>query len=193
MRFILDGQHVENVLAFLHANPTPPTAGDLANLGAALLSWWEDTVAPIMPSALSFNEIHIRGLSVINDIEYTVATSTQGQGVLSGAALPNNATFCISFRSAFTGRSARGRAYVPAVVRNAVTQNELDSGSVESYRSMYEALFDLAHGADFRHVILSRVASGVKRDEAVPFTVINYLAVDNIIDSQRRRLPGRGE
>jgi hypothetical protein len=54
------------------------------------------------------------------------------------------------------------------------------------------ALSENVSEVDFVEVIVHRVAAGVPLAEAVIFTVVEYVVVNNVIDSMRRRLPGRG-
>jgi hypothetical protein len=192
IRFELDGQQIENVIHAKNSGAAPVSAGDCETLALAVVSWWEETLSAAMPTSLGFREVVVRGLDTEIAPEFSTSTTTQTQGQVNQAAMPNNATFCVSFRTGLTGRSSRGRVYIPAVLRSAVTENELDSTSVTSYVSIYADLGIALDGAGYIHVVLSRTVDKALRTEGQPYTITAYLATDNVVDSQRRRLPGRG-
>jgi len=113
--------------------------------------------------------------------------------------LPNNVAVTVSFRTGLSGRFARGRNYVSGLSEDAVVLNTVDSAVLADIQAGYEALQDVASDNTSTWVVVSRF-SGVDGDgvpiprvEGVTTPITAVIIVDSIIDSQRRRLPGRGQ
>jgi hypothetical protein len=120
-------------------------------------------------------------------------------GARSAAALPNNVCLTVSFRTTARGRSFRGRNYISGLAEDQVVLNTVDSGTLTDIRDGYQDLMSIAGAATVDWVVVSRF-SGVDPDgDPVPrlsglsTEISAVLIVDAIIDSQRRRLPTRGQ
>jgi hypothetical protein len=195
---LLQGQKVENTLWWRFA--TPPDASDLELLGVNLFTWWSNSYAAIAPQALVLNEILITDMSEEEGIQFT----RNGDGVngeVSGDILPNNSSVCVSFRTGFSGRSRRGRNYVPGIpigARDGV--NTITQAYATAVTEAYTALIDSEVVSNAIWVIASRFSGvdpdtkrPIPRTEGVTTGVSAVVVTDLILDSQRRRLPGRGQ
>lgn len=198
LRMTQDGQKVENTLYFLAESGWD--AGGLEALCEAALDWWNTFYAPNANPIVTLREV------VATDL----TTETSGQFVLpavgaiggnTGAPLPNHVTFAIGFKTAMRGRSFRGRNYVIGLNeddRNG--PNDLDVEVVEAWRSAYDQILTAdGLGGTYTWVVVSRFSGvdtdgkPIPREAGVATPVASVVASDNIIDSQRRRLPGRGQ
>jgi len=190
VRMLVDSQKVENTLYFKSPySPVPATP--MANLGAALLDWWGTSYATLVAVDVALTEIYLTDLTT--DFGSTLTVPADGEiGTISGASLPNNATFCVSFRTARRGRSYRGRNYLAALAASGVVKNTLEEAYVTNIVTAYEALITLAGENGFTWVVASRQNGGVPRDTIATEPITTVVAVDRTVDSQRRRLPGRG-
>ena len=198
VRMLLDAQKIENTLYF--EKPGGWSAGDLVTLGNSFLTWWAAFYAVGVSSAVTLNEIFIRELSTASSIvQTTPAPTPHPAGDRSAASLPNNVAVTVSFRTGLSGRFARGRNYVSGLSEDAVVLNTVDSAVLADIQAGYEALQDVASDNTATWVVVSRF-SGVDGDgvpiprvEGVTTPITAVIIVDSIIDSQRRRLPGRGQ
>jgi len=126
--------------------------------------------------------------SVINTVGLPVV------GGNANPALPNNVTLAIKFSTAGRGRASRGRNYILGITEESVTANQVGPGFITAYVSAYQALFtalgDMTN--PWTWVVYSRQLNNALRAEGLAQEILNVGFVDNVIDSQRRRLPGRG-
>jgi hypothetical protein len=121
------------------------------------------------------------------------ASTHASAGGITGAPVPNNVALSVKRQSAFTGRSARGRVYVPVGAEaNLASTNVVSSAWAAFVTAAFTAMDAAAQDIDWIGVIVSRVHDGVPLTTAVAYTIVEWIVVDLVIDSMRRRLPGRG-
>lgn len=192
LRFTQDDQLLENTLYFEYKGGTLDVPA-MTVLGDDLITWWTDSVRLYLVAALTFREVYLTDLSSQTAPTVTATTGLPANGALSQAALPNNSAACISFRSAGRGRSSRGRNYIPGISEDSVIGNSITSATQNNLVTSYEELQDAAtYTDDWTWIVYSRFENGNPRAEALIAPVDAVLFTDNTIDSQRRRLPGRG-
>jgi len=187
---VLNGEQVVNTF-----NATKAGSWGLTELQAAadaLATQWGTQLLPHLSGDYQFTSVHTRDLRTAVGVQCD-STLHAGTGGDSGAALPNNVTLAVARRSGLAGRSARGRVYLPGIGAGALADNNTVTSAfqiiVEAALNAITAAFD---GVDWTEVIVSRVAAGVPLTSAVVYTVVEYLIADRVLDSMRRRLPGRG-
>jgi len=122
-------------------------------------------------------------------VSYTTGLPLTGSDAVD--TLPNNCALVISNRSVFTGRSRRGRTYIAGFSRGFVDDNVPSGALVAAALAYHAEISDNAGEEAFNFGVASYVNDGVARDEAL-FTGYSSFTADLIMDSQRRRLPGRG-
>ena len=197
IRMTADGQQIENTLWFEF--PTAITAEDLVSLATDLTTWWGDNIQPIVWGGVTLREIVCTDMSSETGAQGSFATETPTVGDLDEPPLPTGTSLAISFRTALRGRSFRGRNYAVGLVKSHTTgPNTFTDAIVTAYQTAYNNLIAVATGAGFTWVVVSRFsgvdAEGkpIPRALGVTTPVTSVVMTDNIVDSQRRRLPGRG-
>jgi hypothetical protein len=195
LRFTRGGQQVENTLSFYNSAGVDTT--NMLTLATLCADWWYNTLRAVQANSLIHTEVYARSL----DSETAPTTTYTGRSGQTGALatgttiLPNNVTFCISFRTAGRGRSYRGRNYMLGLTtawKDGV--DTVDTGYANAAVAAYEEL--LPGGAydptPYRWVVASRYFNKAPRNPgiAIPITAVLYVNAD--IDSQIRRLAGRG-
>jgi len=178
----LHGQLVENVWHV--QGPDPFDATVAADIAATFQTGYVSLMAPLSAD-YTISEVFVHNLAGTASGEFTLGISPPQEGGEANPALPGNVAFCISLRTALAGRRFRGRKYITAIPETAVTGNTLDSTHVADILSGAATLMaDLtANGTPMS--VFSRTGLTL-----VGVTAI--VAVDNTVDSQRRRLTGRG-
>jgi hypothetical protein len=101
-------------------------------------------------------------------------------------------TFCLSLRTEASGRSFRGRKYVAGVPQTKVAGNQIVSAWAGDILTAMNDLIAVLSALNQVLTVVSRVADGIDRITAVTTAVANVTYTDLNIDSQRRRLTGRG-
>jgi hypothetical protein len=194
VRGTIGESNVENVLYFLNTTP-PVTLAEIESLANDIDQFWYNRMQALLPSGYSYRETYAMDLSNETGPTYTATNGVwQGTRLTTGGMMPNNATIAVSFRTAQRGRSHRGRNYVTGLSRNDVTGNivsqALQTLLVEEYNSLRAGEPNSPTG--WIWVVLSRRANNAWRAQGLTTTIQRVVIVDGIIDTQRRRLPGRG-
>jgi hypothetical protein len=190
------GQQVENTLWFHAADPIDQ--GALQALVNEVRDEWIANMLPLLPS--TYVLVEVRGTDMTSETG-PVASAPAGAGDV-GSALglgePGNVSLAINFRTGSRGRSFTGRNYWVGVQRDAVSGNQMGSTLIGDILAAYVALVAAVEPDGWDHVVVSRF-SGVDEDgrpiprvAGVSTVVLSYGVTDNNLDSQRRRLAGRG-
>jgi hypothetical protein len=190
LRMLLDDQKVENTLYFHFG--TAITAEVLEDLGGALISWWETNIAPLTFNGLVFREVYLTDLTSETGPAATVVPLDTLTGGVGGEQMPNNVSLTISFRTAQRGRSFRGRNYVAGLAQDQVNGNRITSTVADDFVTAYNLLPALATSQSATWVVVSRAHNKAPRTTGVATQITTVLVTDFVVDSQRRRLPGRG-
>jgi len=184
------GQEIQNTLYF--EKDTGYILADLLDLAALVRSWWFAEVMPLLSSDYIFREITAQDISVeAGEIAFNTAETGTAGGVVS-EAMPGNVAIAVSFRTGLAGRSYRGRNYVGGLPNTAVAGNTITDTFRTAIGAAYEALLTVLEDEDFVWGVVSRVTEGLPRPVGVITAIASVLVVDAFVDSQRRRLSGRG-
>jgi len=190
----VDGQLTINDLAF-RSSIGPRSAADVFQLANAVGQWYIGFMVTLLNEAWIGSRVTAKGLTNQNGL--TAEVSLLGNdGAITGEAAPNNCSMCVSFRTGAAGRSNRGRNYIPVLTNSQVSGNMIDSAwaadVVAAYAMLtFPASVDVLPGG-WIWVVLSRFSGGVERTVGQFTEINNVLVSDLVVDSQRRRLPGRG-
>jgi hypothetical protein len=191
-RGLLDGQFVENrfYVNVLHE----PTSADLIAIASAMGTVITTEWVPILPTTWSLREQFMRSMHEENAVQLTFpVTPGTVVGENGNAQLPNNCTLCVSLRSSFAGRSARGRFYWPALHEAQVVGNTVNTSDAADIVQAVQAIDVQLSAIGYDLIICSFITNGAPRvGGPVYFSVNSIFVTDFVVDSQRRRLPGRG-
>jgi hypothetical protein len=189
IRMVLASQKVENTLFF--QNSSSVDAAELVALGDALVAWFEANVQPLQATDVLLREVYLTDLTSESALTHTRPVVPNTPGGVASPALPNNVTLTVSFRSAGRGRFSRGRNYFVGLTEGQVVNNLVSLTVADDLALAYNALLT-ALPAGWTWVVCSRFTSAGPRVAGFNSPVVAAIVVDNVIDSQRRRLPGRG-
>lgn len=168
------------------------SAGTLSLILGEFITWVGTELYDNMPSTLSLVQVTGRDLTTQNGLIAEAAPSVPVQGAIGADNLPLNATFCVQLRTGFAGRFARGRSYVPAVPDSVASGSRVTAAWANAVVASYNALVAAMSNAGTPLVIVSRSFQGAPRAFGIITQVLNASYSDLVTDSQRRRLPGRG-
>lgn len=194
---LLDNQQVENTLYI--QNDSAWDTSSLTGLASNMRDWWAADYSDLVSNQCTLNEV------VVTDL----TTESSGQSVIAGggingiqtaARVANNVTATVSFRTGARGRSFRGRNYIAGLTTFAFDDaNHLTEDFVADMIAQYGNIITAILPAGQTWVVFSRFSGidptthrPIPRVAGVATAVTTVTVVDNIADSQRRRLPGRG-
>lgn len=178
----LFGQLVENV--WFTQTAGVPTVPDMNTIAGVFQTDYASILVPLSAD-LTVSQITVRYLGDAAGPETTLfITPAQAGGVGAGSE-PSNVALCVSLRSALAGRRFRGRKYFSGIPVGAVTDNSISPTTADPIVNAINGLITDLATAGFPLQIVS--FTGLT---SVP--VVTALVVDYFVDSQRRRLTGRG-
>lgn len=189
VRFTWAEQQVENRLHFLFLG-TEISPGDLSTLATTIdnsvLALWLD----LMSVTVTFREIYIETYEGTESQSFTLSSGGVGS-VVGDSMAPQNA-FCLSLRTALTGRARRGRFYTIGMAEASQAAGVVTSGYRTGWIDALTSLKDEALSNDWQLSVASFFTGGEERLVGVVTPITAIIAVDDFVDSQRRRARGRG-
>ena len=185
------GNIVENVLHY--QIPGTATAADLQLFAAAVHAEWIVNMKPQIPNEMSLSSIKITDLTTNVSPTITYTTGLPEAGTQGVAIMPLSVTCAFTKRTALRGRNNRGRLYWPAFVEGAVLASAIMPSTVIAIVNGINAMRTIPSSlGSWEMVVVSRYLNKNPRPSGI-FTPVTAITSDGIVDSQRRRLPGRGQ
>lgn len=185
--FILENQfHVRKGSPFSFA--------DLQGVRTVFNSWDAATWKDFRFVTANLIRIKTKALDTDTSPFEDYALSPARAGTKGGALQPLNCTFAIKLASASSGRSARGRIYAPTLssADMATAYGTVTTTYANNCVAAINTLIANLAAAGYTLCITSKRHNNAWRATAVNYDVTTAVAVDTNVDSQRRRLPGRG-
>ena len=120
---------------------------------------------------------------------------TPSDGAYGGPPLPMNVCLAIKRFTNMLGRSGRGRVYFPIwnenMLAGASAVGAAVSGTIITQLEAFQAAIESALTPAVL-VVISTETLGSPRPVGITNPITGWAATDQVVDSQRRRLPGRG-
>lgn len=182
--------YAENVLHY--KRPVAWTLFDMQTFAAQLRAWYVAEVKPIAPATLFLSKIIIKDLTTQfgTAIEYTAGMPLPGDN--GSPMAPMNVTAAVKLVTGLRGRSYRGRVYVVGLTKTSVEGDVLTGDAVANWKGIYESLLaEKIEAGDPGWCVVSRWENLVPRVEGLATPIVS-IEVEPTVDSQRRRLLGRG-
>ena len=183
------GQLVQNVFHVRYAGP--PDSTDIGVANDVIANWWNTEIEPNVSNQVEARSIIGTSQHVANGPQFTTAFAPGSVGQLTSPSMPSGTTVAVSWRTGLSGRSFRGRTYHVGLVEGQIVGNEIDGATHSLLIGNYAQLLTDLLTSDLVLVVASRYTNNAPRVTGVA-TVINSVLLDTFIDSQRRRLAGRG-
>lgn len=177
------------------SNVGAPTQTGVFQLGQDVYTKWAAGPLSLLSSDIS--------LSYVITTDMTAFESWQGVFAgppavgAAGDAMPNNVAFVASLRTGMSGRAKRGRIYLPAIPRSVVAENDVIASFIADMSiSLNGFVGDGAVSVGWELAVAHRRTTVLDEvvwlPEGQTFPVQFIAFTDTVVDSQRRRLPGRG-
>jgi hypothetical protein len=149
-----------------------------------LRDWWINQYRVSIPSAVSLTQVQMRLYDPANPLAYDLGV-TPSPGLRAFTPESGNVTLTMSWRTGLAGRKFRGRIYVPGLC---VT----DVSSTDTVASVITAALSVAAQALYSGALSGGVVPAVFHRSTATYTPVNSHVIEALVDSQRRRLAGRG-
>lgn len=122
-------------------------------------------------------------------IEYAAGLPLTGGSADPG--MPMNVTVAVKWLTGLRGRSYRGRSYHVGIPAAQCSLSTVVPASLAALVIDYDNWRTFPQGINQQMVVISTRHNKVARNPGV-WTAITGVSIDGTLDSQRRRLPGRG-
>lgn len=187
--FASSGQNWQFCL-MLRKSSGAPTTTDLEDVVLAAATWWGSSLKPDLTTATTLRQIRATDMTVQGGPQHIDTINQAGTSASDEIGL--NSPLVVSLRTQKRGRSYRGRVYISGMnidgISNAV---DVASGTASAFATIFAGLATALDALGFDVVVASRQHNGVPTNPAEVNEVTAYI-VDTHLDSQRRRLSGRG-
>lgn len=184
------GQRTMNSLYFRHTSGAIDEA-DLTALAESMAGWYALNLQDSINVSTSLRLVRVTDLTTETSAGVEYNPGTGQEGTAAGQACPNNVALVVKITTGLRGRSYRGRVFQGGIPVSALNGNEVLTAYANAINVAYFNLIT-EPPADWELGVASRQHNMVRRTTGV-FTPAISCSVDLAIDSQRRRLEGRGE
>jgi hypothetical protein len=188
----LSGEKTENVLHAGNGTGSAINEADIIALAEQAWTWWQSAWSAHVGNNLVLNSVLCTDLATPTGFQAAYGPTPE-VGALSGPKLTNNASFSIKLSTGFRGRSMRGRWFVQGILESQLaSENHVDATVIGQWESVLNSgLTSIVSGLSTILFIgvLSRRTAGALRPHGIITPANTWTAVDDIIDSQKRRLP----
>ena len=190
--YSLFGDVVEN--CFSVSSNTPFSFAALQDIRAQFDSWHAASFVGCLCADTVLQRIRTRALDSSAGATEDYHLPIPRGGTIGGGSFPSNVTFAIKLATGLAGRSYRGRIYMPSICGSCQSANQVTSAAQSVYLGSLQSLMANlhAHNANWNLCVASRYNNGAWRTVGVCTIATGWSIVNAGIDSQRRRLPGRG-
>jgi len=176
---------LRNMVHCFQYSGAAPTIAQLSQLNNELITNLLPKLVPISCSDLTWESVTSRDMATATGAEQTTAITTGGQGTSAGFSNPGNVAYAVSWRTGRPGRRFRGRTYLTNMAEGDTTGDTISSGLLSVITTFaIEFLLPRVLGP-FKSAVGSRVGGFS--------TPLSGFVLEPTLDSQRRRLAGRGQ
>lgn len=163
------------------------TADDMSDLYFSLLSWAENTLAPLLSTAYHISNLILYDLRT-QDGEKIEETFTVIDGeVADQTPAPQSTALVLSYQASKRGRWNQGRVFLPFLVEQKTNDFTIDQTWANSIEAAFNSLI-AALPEGWVWSVVSRYLNKSKRTEAVWVPVVIALVKNLIFGQQKRRL-----
>ena len=192
MNFLIDGQKCEMVFHFMKGSTV--TGTDVQNIANQMISnFWFNHLRNDMSNSVQLINVVATDIGSQTGFQHTAVPAVGADfGTFGSNPVPNNVALVMTLKTNERSKNGRGRKFVPGtpIARIAGTIRVTNQQLVDVLAS-FGALFTVATLTGTQLAVLSRWLNKTLRPVARPLAVMTILG-DVSLDSQRRRLEGRG-
>lgn len=184
------GEVANTVLYF--KGPILPNVTQLTQLATQIRGIYVALWLPQCAQSYSLVNVETRDVSTDGGIFASSPAAPPALGDLGLNGAPGNVSFAVKHLTERSGRSYRGRSYVCGFPASFIVGNELATSTIAAAVNLFNQIRIDAQNLGFTFSVCSRFENKQPRQVAILTPVTLSTGSDTTVDSQRRRLPGRG-
>lgn len=173
----------------LHFEKDTPTSTDFTNLAAEVAAGFADDMLTELTEELIMGDVVVYDLSEEGAPKYVNSDESGSPGVKVADALPNNTAVVISHRTEDTGRSARGRTYLPGVSEAEESNGILLDTPRDDFLTAWGTFIAGIEALGWAFVIAQRYLDGVQLVTGVMRPVVTEIIKLQLGTQRRRQVP----
>lgn len=181
-----EGSQRALVLSYKYSNPTPPTPLQLAVVAQTFWTWAGGALKAIAGPHINFDSIEVTDKAAAGGASGSYAIPQPAPGIDTTNGAPGNAALVITWLSGYTGRSHRGRSFTFGMTQLRQIGSLVTSGYVSSVSALASTI------ANFTGTGAVPLIFSIASRKHLYLTGVLTWVVNAFVDSQRRRLMGRG-
>jgi hypothetical protein len=183
---VVKGHHVGNEVnsVFNYYTPSSITSAQAQSIAIGFRDNVLTSYRACLTAAYFAEVIHVKDLSVANGVTYDLLLVGPYPGTRGGNDLPGSVALVASWRTALSGRSYRGRTYLGPLAESDVSGDTAAASLTSAVAAFIATIIGYHPLGALLFSVASRHLHGINQ--------IFAGIVDAIVDSQRRRLTGRG-
>lgn len=191
MNFSINSQQVINIFNFKYNSP--PGLTERSALATAMHTFWTNQLKPQLTADIGLERIDVIDLNSASAPSTTLIIAPREVGTLSATVgTPSGMALVVTHRTALRGRNFRGRTYLAGHSGNALTSpTTYNLTNIGNILTAMAWLLNAVNTAAGIISVVSRQLNNAPRGTGIT-TPITGFSMDNLLDSQRRRLQGRG-
>lgn len=197
-----DGQETDNDLYFVSTAP-PITALSLATLTDTVSGWYGANIRPQLADIWFYS--HARGRDLTSQNSFVaVSVDGSGAGAVGTEQAPSNVTTNVTFGTGLAGRNNHGSNRIPAIPNAVIDTNTFINPFLPDILDAYDLLLapSLTLPGGWTWVVVSQFSGSTlidgkkvptPRAEGIFHEIFDVYFVDDLVDSQKTRLPKHGK
>lgn len=188
---VWNGQQVAQTFWFTSAT-SPITQAMLIALATHVCNNWNASMLTAQSTGYALQRVTATRQNSSNDIQGVFTPSSPIPGTGGSPSVPLNCCWVFTYRTALRGRNYRGRGYQPGLINSILTNpGEGNLATLVGLAGNYVNWFITSGLAGWTWQVVSHWLNKSPRALGV-YTPVTSVGVNAQLDSQRRRLIGRG-
>lgn len=188
---LLDAQKIENT--FYCSSESGVTEESLEAISIVTSAWVEAEYFPQLSNVITLVGVKCTDLTTDTGPTHTRFPASPVAGGVAQPSVPSATAWAVKRLTSARGRSGRGRVFVPAIPETSrVGINGLNISFANAIVTAMEELTLGFASEGFVNAVVTRVHDGLPRAVGIAQPITSWGYTDLILDSQRRRGPGRG-
>lgn len=164
---------------------------DIINLGSLVSSWFTAELLPLLSVDYSWQQLHLRDMSVANGIVYDFGGSG-APGGLAGQGLPGNVTTSVNFIDGYAHPGGKFGVRLSGLIEANVTGNTVSNLWRANVVDAFNQIFGtITAGGVWWFANVSKKAGGLWRSEAFVAPINSITIPSSRVHTMGKRVNGR--
>lgn len=176
------------VTTCLHFKKTSASPTDYQELADTMAAEWAAEMQPLLTTEILMGEVVAYDLNEEFAPKYISLDEVGTPGTSSSDSVPNNTAVLVSHRTAQTGRSGRGRNYVPGLSEVAESDGLLVAATRDNLLTAWGTMITNVALTGWEFQVAQRWSDGVQLETGVMRPVVTEIILLELATQRRRQV-----